>query len=232
MIVSRKFYVSNDVLLCLIGFSIATAFSILFQNAAGQIYNSDVNGVTGNLIGADSLYFHEVAVKLADQIKSQGWSAWMLYPANGATGNVAILAAMYVLFGVDPLVIVPINALLHVLSAMLILSIGRLAWPGRLGWLAGFVTAILFLFAPSALLWYGQVHKDGYLILGVLLVIYGWLASEFPLINYWKIIGLSLLGILLIIFVKPYAILLVLIGALAMFAVYVLGNYFFVHHLG
>ncbi len=232
MIVSRKFYVSNDVLLCLIGFSIATAFSILFQNAAGQIYNSDVNGVTGNLIGADSLYFHEVAVKLADQIKSQGWSAWMLYPANGATGNVAILAAMYVLFGVDPLVIVPINALLHVLSAMLILSIGRLAWPGRLGWLAGFVTAILFLFAPSALLWYGQVHKDGYLILGVLLVIYGWLASEFPLINYWKIIGLSLLGILLIIFVKPYAILLVLIGALAMFAVYVLGNYFFCSSFG
>jgi putative peptidoglycan lipid II flippase len=232
MVVSRKFYIANDALLCLIGFSIATALSILFQNVVGQIVNSNVNGMTGNLIGADSLYFHQVAVNMAEQIKSQGWSAWVLYPAHGATGNVAVLAAMYVLFGVDPLVIVPINAFLHALSAMLILSIGRMAWPGRLGAVAGFVAASLFLFAPSALLWYGQVHKDGYLILGVLLVMHGWLASESLLINYWRSIGFSLLGVLLIILVKPYAVLLMFVGMLAMFAVYVFGNYFFSQSLG
>lgn len=229
---SRKYLISNDALLCLIGFSIATAFSILFQNVVGQIFNSNVNGATANLIGADSLYFHKVAVNLADQIKSQGWSTWQLYPATGATGNVGVLAAMYVLFGVDPLVIVPINAFLHALSAMLILAIGRMAWPGRLGNIAGFIAASLFLFAPSALIWYGQVHKDGYLILGVLLVLHGWLASESLLINYWKSIGFPLLGILLIISVKPYIVLLMSIGMLAMFAVYVFGKFFFGSSLG
>jgi putative peptidoglycan lipid II flippase len=225
--VNKKSYISNDVLLCLIAFSISTALSILFQNVVGKILNSNVNDVTGNLIGADSLYFHQVAVDLADQIKSQGWSAWGLYPANGAAGNVAVLAAMYVLFGVDTLAIVPINAFLHVMSAMLILSIGRMAWPGRLGRVAGFVAASLFLFAPSALLWYGQVHKDGYLILGVLLVIHGWFASELLLPKYWKSIGFPLLGILLIIMVKPYVVLLMIIGVLAMFAVRVFGDYLF-----
>lgn len=228
----RKFIISNDALLCLIGFSIATAFSILFQNVVGQIVNSNVNGRMGNLIGADSLYFHQVAVNLADQIKSQGWSAWQLYPATGATGNVAVLAAMYVLFGADPLVIVPINAFLHALSAMLMLSIGRMVWPGRLGNIAGFVAASLFLFAPSALIWYGQVHKDGYLILGVLLVIHAWLGSESLLINYWRLFGFSIMGVLLIISVKPYAILLVFFGLLSMFAVYIFGNYSFSQSLG
>src|ERR1041384_8821752 len=54
------------------------------------------------LLQQDAIYFHTVAVQLAERIRTIGWSEWKLFSANGATGNVGLLAALYVLLGPKP----------------------------------------------------------------------------------------------------------------------------------
>ncbi len=224
---SSKKYLSNQILLGLIGFSIATALSILFQTVVAQVLNSNLNDVGRGLIAPDSVEFHRLAINLASKIKSQGWLNWSFNPFHEEAANVEVLAVMYVLFEVDPLVIVPINAFLHVLSALLISSIGRMIWPGRLGRVAGLVAALLFLLSPTALLWYGQIHKDGFLILGVLLVLHAWIASELPKINYWKNITFLISGVLLIATNESQTLKLIFVAAVGMYLVRIIGSYFF-----
>ena len=58
----------------------------------------------------DAVYFDSVTRELAEHIRLHGWGSWQIYPANGARGNVAVLGALYALFGKDPTLMVPINA--------------------------------------------------------------------------------------------------------------------------
>ncbi len=173
------------------------------------------------LIEGDSAYFHSVAVDLAGRIQMHGWSEWSLYPATGATGNVALLAILYVLFGVDPSLMVPINAALHALTGTLFYLLGRMIWPGRVGTLAGVLAGTLFVVFPSALNWYGQIHKDGFAIAGIALILTGWVAAETGQPRNWRmpvVLGLTLSGIALIVFVRPYNLSLVLAGVTLMLA--------------
>ena len=84
-------------------------------------------------MNADSLIFHNVAVSLAESIRLHGWSAWTIWPATGVTGNVGILGALYALFGDDPALIIPVNALLHATSGVIVYLIGRKLFPNRIG---------------------------------------------------------------------------------------------------
>jgi len=159
------------------------------------------------LIGADSVFFHNVAVKLADAIRTHGWSQWALRPAEGATGNVSILAALYAIFGNDPSLIIPLNAAVHASSGLLVFLIARLLWPGRVGVYSGLITATLFIMFPSALNWYAQVHKDGFAILGMLIIFYSWLKgaqhSALSRRLLWIVLG-TFAGVVLVAFVRPY----------------------------
>jgi hypothetical protein len=111
-------------------------------------------------------YFDSVASTLADSIRLNGWSSWQLYPAVGAAGNVAILGALYVFFGHDPALVIPVNAAIHALGGMLIYQITReISGKQLIGTYAGVVAATLFVIFPSALNWYAQIHKDGRIFL-------------------------------------------------------------------
>lgn len=192
----------DALLLFLFFFCYSITAALLFQKVLLPHFMGSVNG----LVEGDAVYFNQVAVGLAHKIKEHGWGEWTIFPAMGAGGNVAILAAMYVFFSPDISLVLPINAVLHALSGVLIYLLGRTIWPGRVGKLAGTLAAIAFVVFPSSLNWYAQVHKDGYVITGTLLIIYVWvlIELEYKAINFRNILLLILSGVILVIFAKPY----------------------------
>lgn len=201
----------------LLFFSYATAAALLFQKFLLPLVASAHHGQ--GLVEGDSAYFHAVAVDLAERIRLHGWSEWQIYPTVSATGNVALLAGLYALFGEDPSLMVPVNAAIHALSGTLLFLLGRMLWPGRVGTLAGMVAGTLFVVFPSALNWYGQVHKDGFAIAGTMLVLTAWVVAETGKPDRWQVptaLAAALAGMALIVFVRPYSLMPVLGGMLVM----------------
>ena len=173
MPVKRPKY-STPVILWILFFCFATSAALLFQKLLLPLLPS-LHAGQGLLYG-DSINFHTAAVQLAERIRLEGWSAWSIYPARGYTGNVALLGALYAIFGVEPSLIVPVNAAVHASCGVLIYQISRLIAVGKTGRIAGVLAATLFVVFPSALNWYAQVHKDGFAIAAVLVVL--WSRSE------------------------------------------------------
>jgi peptidoglycan biosynthesis protein MviN/MurJ (putative lipid II flippase) len=127
------------------------------------------------LMSNDAIAFHEIAAAMAQRIQMIGWSEWRLFPADGITGNVGLLAALYAVLGPDPVWFIPINAAYHALGALMIFLIGAVLSPGIAGRLGGLAAALLFLAFPSSLVWYGQNHKDAFMIAGILIALAGFL---------------------------------------------------------
>jgi len=194
-------------------FAYSTSAALLFQKLLLPFLPTLHSG--SGLLSGDSAYFHLVAVDLAKAIAEQGWAAWSPWPMHGATGNAAALAVLYYWFGPEPSLIVPVNALLHATSAILLVLISRRIVPGRAGLHAGIAAAVLFVIFPSALNWYGQVHKDGYAILGFLL----FLLSLLHVLEGKLVVALAmaLAGIALTAFVRPHG--MILLAGAAGFAV-------------
>lgn len=186
-------------------FCFATSAALLFQKVL--LPRVPALHAGAGLLEGDSIYFHNVAVQLAARIQELGWGAWSVFPAPGATGNVAILGALYALFGSDPSLIVPINAGMHALGGVLLYLIGRQLLASEAGRLGGLAAGTLFVVFPSALNWYGQVHKDGYAIAGVLLIVWAWVrlpGTRTGPRDFALTATATLAGIALIALVRPY----------------------------
>jgi putative peptidoglycan lipid II flippase len=162
-------------LLWLVGYLYAFTLAVVLQKLVMPIMPS--LHVEYGLMSHDAIVFHNIAVSMANAISSSGWSEWRLMPGSGATANVGILAAIYATLGTDPIWFIPLNAGFHALGAVLLLRFGPLLLPGKGGWIAGSLAALLFLIFPSALVWYGQNHKDSFLIVGFLLILYVFVRS-------------------------------------------------------
>ncbi len=124
----------------------------------------------GLLIGGDSVAFHTAAVAMAERIEQEGWSTWQLRPQGWTPAG--ITAAIYALTWPKPWVLIPLNAAVHAATFLLIMKIFLLIFPHRRN---AFIAALPFAFFPSAMLWYTQIHSDGYQILGTMLILYGFL---------------------------------------------------------
>ncbi len=186
-------------------FSYATCAALLFQKIILPLLPS-MQSAHG-LLNADSLYFHQSAIKLADVIHQYGWSAWSLRPIAGDSGTIGLLGALYALFGPDPVLMIPINAAVHALSGLMLYWLAENIWPGRIGRTAGLITGCLFVFFPSAINWYGQIHKDGFTSLGLLMMFYGgviWLGADSKKLFGWRALLWALVGILLFSAVRPH----------------------------
>jgi len=184
----------------------STFTALIFQKIVLPLFPA-FHGGGGLIGGGDSVLFHNVAVKLAGSIHTYGWSQWVLRPTSGATGNVSFLAALYVLFGNDPTLIIPFNTMMHATSGLLVFLIARILWPGKVGTYSGIITASLFIAFPSALNWYAQMHKDGFAILGMLVIFYSWLEGTQHASGIRRVIWIvtgTLVGLLLVIYVRPY----------------------------
>lgn len=188
----------------LTGYAYAFVVAVVLQKLVMPIM-PDLHAGHG-LMNQDAIIFHDMAVAMADRILTLGWGAWKLIPGNGITANVGILAAVYAVFGSDPVWFIPLNAGFHALGALLVLRLGTLFMPGNSGWIAGGVAAFLFLVFPSALVWYGQNHKDSFLIAGFLLVLVAF-AQALGCTNWKGLLGdvlLMSMGWALVAIMRPH----------------------------
>ena len=192
--------------LWLLFFIYSVLLASLFQNYIVPTFLNPGN----QLLSGDAVLFDQVAWSMAERIKLHGWSEISLFSNSLETGNVVVAAIVYSIFGRDPSFIIPVNAILHATSGLMMFVLAfELTNQRKIGLVAGLMVSILFVVFPSALNWYGQLHKDGYAILGTLFIIYVWVKIfsrdfDFSL----SLVIMSVLGIFLIGFVRPYALLL------------------------
>ena len=157
------------------------------------------------LLSQDSVYFHQSAIIFAEDISRNGWGMWKMWPSPYTTGNVAILGAIYAIFSYQPILVLPLNAVLHACSGLCLLLIGRQLFSGNFARVGSLLAACLYIAFPSSLNWYAQNHKDEYAALGFLLL----LLAGIRLLNAktWKEsfipCFLTLGGLGLTIFVRP-----------------------------
>lgn len=123
----------------------------------------------GLMQGGDWLGFHQLARDLAERIRMDGWHTWELRPEGQAPAGIA--AIFYVFFGPHPWVMLPLNALVHAFGGLVLFLIMRDFVKDRK---KAFISVLPFVFFPSAMLWYTQMHKDGIFILGFFLFLFGW----------------------------------------------------------
>lgn len=156
----------------------------------------------GLLNGGDWIWFHQLAVEMSEKIYMNGWDEWMLRPQGQAPAGIA--AAIYTLTVTEPWAVIPLNAALHATAAVvLIVIIQRLT--SR--WQYALLASLPFIFYPSAMTWYTQLHKDGFFILGSLVFLLGWVTIAERINNFSN----------LKVIIKPY--LLIIIGAMLVWVV-------------
>lgn len=161
----HKLKLSRDGLFWLAAFAYALAMGLILQKLVLPMMPSMHAG--HGLLNDDASFFHSVAWDMAQRIRADGWGAWKLLSSGSVTGNVGLLAAVYVFAGPEPAWFLPINAAFHALGATLLLKLGT----ELMGRKPALFAAFLFLVFPSSLVWYGQNHKDAFLISGFLLVL-------------------------------------------------------------
>ena len=165
------------------------------------------HGGNGLLVGGDWLTFHQIAVDLAEEIKTTGWSAWDLRPQGQAPAGIA--AAIYALTVPQPWTTIPLNAILHASAALVLLCIVEVFITNRK---YALFCVLPFLLFPSAMTWYTQLHKDGFFILGCLCFLYGLI--KLACLSTWesraweqiKALGFVFLGAVLVWIVRPYGV--------------------------
>lgn len=198
-------------------FAYTTSTALLFQNVILPLIPS-LHAGEGLLFG-DAVHFHKVAVAMAEAMARDGWQAWAPWPPPNTQGNTGVLAALYYLFGPNPAVAVPLNACMHATSGILLVLIGKAIDQGKGGRFGMVLGALLFVAFPSSLNWNGQIHKDGYAILGFFLIVYAGVAT-FKKGSGWHdfaivLVSLSV-GLAVTVFVRPNNLLIFLIPASTM----------------
>ncbi len=205
--------------------ALASAAYVLLAGAVLQgwiIPATPWHGGHGLLAGGDWLYFHDLALGLAQQIDQQGWSAWILRPEDQAPAGVA--AALYALTGVHrPWVLLPLHAMLYALIALCLWRmVADVSGNNRVGLWA---LVPLFVF-PSLAMVYGHIHKDIYALPVVLTLLLAWVWMLLRGRSHlWWIVLLLLLGNALVWLVRPYGLKLLLLGQAGMWLVFLLGWY-------
>ncbi|MBT8369310.1 MAG: hypothetical protein KJP23_31850 [Deltaproteobacteria bacterium] len=161
--------------------------------------------VVQGLLIPDSQTYHKQAQDMAQRIKAEGWSMWQLRPKGEAP--VGITAVVYTFCGSRPWMLIPLNALLHATSGLLILlSLQFLL----LNWRYALLCSLPFLLFPTPITWYAQIHKDGWSIAGMAMILYGTLSliagesrADKPYVFWWSY-PLMIVGIFFIYLARPY----------------------------
>lgn len=162
------------------------------------------NGLMAN---TDAAVHHRVAMEIFQQIAREGWSSfqWGLYQGDRSFVS-EVTAIFYVLFSPHPAVLLPLNAIIHALSAVLLL----LVFEKCLGTSRNTVLATSpFIFFPSSASWYAQLHRDGYFILGFYLILYAWVRlfedrKEVIVTENVKSVFFAFIGYLIMVHNRPY----------------------------
>ncbi len=211
-------------ILWVVFFCYAVCAALIFQKLLLPLVPSMHAG--GGLLSQDAVYFDSLAWDIAQWVQLTGWSEWRTFAVSG---NVTILSLLYMLFGHDPALIIPVNAAIHAMGGLLIFLLTReLAGQEPVGTYAGILASGLFVLFPSALNWFGQLHKDGYAIAGILLILLTWLkALHRPanLRNWIILAGIYLAGLIMIVSVRPHTVIMLFVATMGMlFAIIILAG--------
>jgi putative peptidoglycan lipid II flippase len=188
--------------------------SLLLQKAVLPLF-PEMHAGHGLLMN-DAIVFHKMAVEIAQKIQVLGWSEWRIYP-HGASANVSLISALYALLGPDPGWFIPFNAAAHATGSLLIYRIGACLVDGDIGKFGGLFAGIFFLISPSALQWYGQNHKDAFVIAGSLFALEVWLVLQdqrfqIKFRGVLKVFIATLLAAILVGIFRPYYVLVISIA--------------------
>jgi putative peptidoglycan lipid II flippase len=207
-------------------FVYASSVALIFQTVILPFF-PELHARQG-LMNNDAIIFHDMAVEVAQQVSFHGWTNWSLYP-QGAAGNVGLLSLLYAVLGPDPLWFIPFNAAAHAAGATMIYRLGPRLADGGVGRVGGLFAATCFLIFPSALQWYGQNHKDAFVILGILLSLDAWLVVNDDRIrikfsHFFYNLAQALTGLLLVGLMRPYFVSVIVLGfAISFCATSILG---------
>jgi putative peptidoglycan lipid II flippase len=191
-------------------FLYATIGALLVQLVFLPVLFPQWHAVDGLLIGGDWIAFHQKALELAKLIQDEGWNKWELRPNGWFPAGLA--SALYVIVYPLPLVLVPINAAVHATSTLALIKIMNIMSKSAR---VALYAAIPYTLFPTAMLWYTQIHRDGFYNLGILLFIYGFVSmihetSCNSIIKKIRHSAVFLCGMILIWVVRPYSLIMVL----------------------
>ena len=151
----------------IVAFVYALSVGLLIQFVVLPVLFPSFHAGHGLLAGNDVSTFHNLAVKLAQRIRVDGWSVWSLSPSDQAT--VGVMAAAYVFLPEEPWVVLPLYAAFFAIAAACLFAILRLC--GFEVRAAGIGVSPLLLMPSSALL-YAIPHKDVFFVCGNMMFLY------------------------------------------------------------
>ena len=123
------------------------------------------DSVGGNL-PADPQYYNDLALKKTAEIEAHGFGAFELRPSGQGPAGLASLLYQFVK---SPYIFVVVNGLMHALSAVVMVLIIRSWFPLS----TSIIAAMPLVISPYMILWFSQLNKDSYSLLGALLFVYG-----------------------------------------------------------
>ena len=218
MFFNHKINYPSNLMFWLICFCFSSSMALIFQKVILPMWPEMHAGY--GLLKNDAIEFHQIALKMANDIKMKGFNEFSLF-TNRSTANVGLLTIVYYLFGPNPIFFIPLNAGAHSIGALLIYNFGKLFSNNDVGKLGGLIGAIMFLSFPSSLLWYGQNHKDAFFIFSILLCLFCFIKiyKSKPNLNihFFKYNFLFLFSVLIISLMRPHSLIIIMISILVAF---------------
>ncbi len=180
-------------------------FHILLATLLDWIANSSYlsslhNGQGFWKFSIDATKYHKEALDLLVNIEDGKWNEWLeAYPDHK---HVKLISLVYWLFGSHPLSFEIVNAATWVLTVVLIYLISYHVFNKNT--IVSIISS-LYMFFPSILISSTQLTRDQFYILGLCLIIYGFVVIYIR--NYlWKWVLPIMIGYILILWMRPYII--------------------------
>jgi hypothetical protein len=157
----------------------------------------------GLLAGRDWVGFHEQAIVHAQEIVSGGWEKFRLR-TDGDNAIIGVAAFFYKIFIPKPWVLLPLSAAMFATGGLALFCMLKQLdlEDGEAG-----IALLPYLFFPSALLQYGQIHKDVFCTAGVLVVLWSWvslLKKDRKGIDVVVFLILNFVALMLVSVFRPY----------------------------
>ena len=184
-------------------FTYALLMGLALQLVVLPHFFPQLHAGNGLLAGRDWVGFHEQAAVHAQQIIRDGWAEFRLRP-DGDNSIIGLASFFYVIFGPHPWALLPLNAAMFATGGLALFSmLKRLDLEDSEAGIA----LLPYLFFPSSLLQYGQIHKDVFCTAGVLVILWAWaglLRKERKLSEIFPLLLISALALILVSVFRPY----------------------------
>ena len=159
-------HIALNVWLCCFFYVLLAGFSIqlyILPNLFPQLHAGN-----GLLAGRDWVGFHEQAVAMAQQISLGGWDEFFLRPKED-NPIISVTSFFYYFFSPHPWTLLPLNAAVFAFGGVALYSIiKQLVLDDN----DATISLLPYLFFPSALVQYAQIHKDVFVTAGLLVFVW------------------------------------------------------------